>query len=94
MLMDLECRAGAAYGVTPEAVARLRAVLPEPRHVVLHGNWYALDGTTLISGPVLADDAKAFDAGYRVDLGRLDADSRRQANEALERLRTLFRVRG
>lgn len=94
MLMDLESRVGPAHGFAPEAVARLRALLPEPRHVVLHGNWYALDGTTLISGPVLADDTKAFDAGYEVDLGPLDADSRRQANEAHEKLLTLLHVRG
>lgn len=93
MLMDLESRVGPAYGFTPRALALLRAVLPEPRHVVLQGNWYALDGATLISGPVLADGAKAFDSGYEVDFGRLDADSRGQANEAHEKLLTLLRVR-
>jgi hypothetical protein len=93
MLLDLESRVGPAYGFTPRAVALLRAVLPEPRHVVLQGNWYALDGTTLISGPVLADGAKAFDSGYEVDFGRLDADSRGQANEAHEKLLALLPVR-
>ena len=86
MLMDLESRVGPVYGFTPEAVTRLRALLPDPRHVVLQGNWYALEGDSLISGPVLANGTMAFDAGCEVDFDRLDADTRKQAVEAHELL--------